>query len=149
MKPLIFKVFLCVFSVGCSANAGFAQRAASGDDHKADVKTATKAALKWLELIDAGKYAESWDEASEFFKTNTPKETWIETLEDLMPQFGENKTRESDGSRFMTKMPGGPDGEYVMLRFSSTFEKKEEATETVTPAKDENGKWRVSGYYIR
>ena len=130
-------------------NSATAQRSASGEDHKSDIKAATKAALKWLELIDKGAYAESWDEASEFFKANTPKKKWVETLEELMPQFGKNLKREADGSRYLTKIPGGPDGEYVMLRFSSVFEKNEDATETVTPAKDENGKWRVSGYYIR
>ena len=46
-------------------------------------------------------------------------------------------------------LPGAPDGQYYVLRYHSSFEKKAEATETVTPMKDEDGHWRVSGYYIK
>ncbi len=49
----------------------------------------------------------------------------------------------------MTSMPGAPDGEYVIIQFESSFANKKSAVETVTPMKDENGVWRVSGYYIK
>ncbi len=141
-------ILISVFIIFLMPNYCLAQRSGQVEGHEADIKAATEAALKWLELIDSAAYAESWDQASAFFKANTPKEKWVETLEGLMPQFGENNKREADGSRYLTKIPGGPDGEYVMLRFNSSFENKEEAVETVTPAKD-GETWRVSGYYIR
>lgn len=50
---------------------------------------------------------------------------------------------------FMTSLPGAPDGEYVVIQFKTSFENKKEAVETVTPKKDKDGKWRVSGYYIK
>ena len=34
-------------------------------------------------------------------------------------------------------------------RFESSFEHKASAVETVTPMKDADGTWRVSGYYIK
>jgi hypothetical protein len=45
--------------------------------------------------------------------------------------------------------PGGPDGTYVVIRFETVFEKKSAAVETVTPMRDPDGVFRVSGYYIR
>jgi hypothetical protein len=45
-------------------------------------------------------------------------------------------------------LPGVPDGEYVVIQFSTVLEKKAAATETVTPMKGPDGHWRVSGYYI-
>ncbi len=129
-------------------NDGSAQNSSRSNDHKAEVKAATKAALKWLKLVDDGLYDQSWEEAAESFKLNTPKETWEETLDSLMPQFGSNQSREVFNSRYLTKMPGGAEGEYVMLRFRSSFEKKEDALETVTPVKD-GDKWRITGYYIK
>ncbi len=46
-------------------------------------------------------------------------------------------------------MPGAPDGEYVVIQYDSSFEHKQAAVETVTPMLDKDGKWRVSGYYIK
>jgi len=42
-----------------------------------------------------------------------------------------------------------PDGEYVVIQYDSSFEHKQSAVETVTPMLDKDGKWRVSGYYIK
>jgi hypothetical protein len=36
-----------------------------------------------------------------------------------------------------------------VIQFSTSFERKGAATETVTPMKDADGQWRVTGYYIR
>ncbi len=44
---------------------------------------------------------------------------------------------------------GAPDGEYVVIQFETSFEHKRSAIETVTPMMDRDGKWRVSGYYIK
>jgi hypothetical protein len=52
-------------------------------------------------------------------------------------------------ARAATELPGAPDGEYVIFQFSTTFEHKRAATETVTPMRDSDGQWRISGYFIR
>ena len=49
----------------------------------------------------------------------------------------------------MTSLPGAPDGEYVVIQFDTSFTNKKVAVETVTPMKDEDGIWRVSGYYVK
>ena len=48
-----------------------------------------------------------------------------------------------------TELPGAPDGEYVVFEFQTRFERKRAAIETVSPMRDRDGQWRVSGYYIR
>jgi hypothetical protein len=50
---------------------------------------------------------------------------------------------------YTTQLPGAPDGEYVVLQYDTSFEHKKTAIETVTPVMDKDGKWRVSGYYIK
>jgi ribosomal protein S17E len=37
----------------------------------------------------------------------------------------------------------------VIIQYDSSFENKKSAVETVTPMLDKDGKWRVSGYYIK
>jgi hypothetical protein len=46
-------------------------------------------------------------------------------------------------------MPGAPDGEYVIIMYASQFENRADATEIVTPVREKDGSWRVSGYDIR
>jgi Protein of unknown function (DUF4019) len=45
--------------------------------------------------------------------------------------------------------PHTPAGEYVRMQYDTTFEKKKDAVETVVPMLDKDGKWRVSGYFIK
>ena len=42
---------------------------------------AVASAQKWLSLVDSGKYAESWDEASGYLKNVMSKKTWVESLQ--------------------------------------------------------------------
>jgi hypothetical protein len=58
-------------------------------------------------------------------------------------------SRELTGSHYATSLPGAPDGEYVVLTFQAKFENKASAIETVTPMKDTDGSWRVSGYFVK
>jgi hypothetical protein len=50
---------------------------------------------------------------------------------------------------YQTSLPGAFDGEYVVIQFETSFENKKSAVETVTPMKDKDGRWRVSGYFIK
>jgi hypothetical protein len=37
----------------------------------------------------------------------------------------------------------------VVLQYQTSFANKKDAVETVTPMRDKDGQWRVSGYYIK
>ncbi len=50
---------------------------------------------------------------------------------------------------FTRTVPGAPDGEYVVIQFDTQFENKAAAVETVTPMREKDGSWRVSGYFIK
>lgn len=52
-------------------------------------------------------------------------------------------------AKYMTSLPGAPDGEYVVIQYKSSFENKKAAVETVTPMRDKYGAWRISGYFIK
>lgn len=117
----------------------------------ADSRTdaAVEAAEAWLGLVDAGKYKESWSEAAPFFKERVGEEEWVKMVSLARTPFGALKSRELMNARYLTSLPGAPDGEYVVIQFKTSFENKAEAVETVTPMKDDKGTWRVSGYYIK
>jgi Protein of unknown function (DUF4019) len=112
-------------------------------------QAAIAAAEKFLALVDAGKYAESWAETSSLFKSQVSQQEWVAKISGLRPFFGAVTQRAVKSSQYLTSPPGAPDGEYVLILFQTTFVKKQHAIETVTPALDQDGKWRVSGYFIK
>ncbi len=52
-------------------------------------------------------------------------------------------------AQYTRTLPGAPDGDYVVIRCETAFQKKKSSVETVTPMKDKDGIWRVSGYFIQ
>ena len=112
-------------------------------------KDALAAAENWLATIDKGEYAESWKEAAEFFKTAVSQDQWVNSLQAIRKPLGKVNSRTVKSTTYKTSLPGAPDGEYVVIQFATSFENKKSAIETVTPMKDKDGKWRVSGYFIK
>ncbi len=110
---------------------------------------ALKSAKAWLALVDSEKYEESWDEAAEYFKGAVPKEQWQQSMQSVRKPIGKNISRKLQSKLYLTSLPGGPDGEYVVIKFDSSFENKKNALETVTPMLDKDGKWRISGYFMK
>jgi hypothetical protein len=110
---------------------------------------ATAAALSWLALVDGGDYAHSWSSASKLFRGSVEESKWVDSVARTRGLFGALQSRKLLSATAAHTLPGAPDGEYCVIRFRSAFEKKAEALETVTPMKDEDGHWRVSGYFIK
>jgi hypothetical protein len=107
------------------------------------------AASSWLALVDSGKYAESWQEAAVLFRNAVSKSQWQSAMHASRDPLGKVISRKVKSTTFKTELPGAPDGQYVVIQYDTSFEHKQSALETVTPMLDRDGKWRVSGYYIK
>lgn len=112
-------------------------------------ESAVKAADFWLTLVDHGGYDKSWEEAAAYFRNAIPKEQWQQTIAAVRKPLGDVITREIHSRDYMTSLPGAPDGEYVVIQFKTSFTNKKAAIETITPMLEQDGTWRVSGYYIK
>lgn len=116
----------------------------------ADAKAAArKAALEWLALVDSEQYSESWTEAASLFRGKVSRSQWASAARSVRGPLGAMESRSFLGAVYKTELPGAPDGKYVVIQYQSSFEKKADAVETVTPLLDNDGRWRVSGYFIR
>lgn len=124
-----------------------ASPAMAADD--ARTTAAIRAAESFLLLLDTGQYGQSWDSAASLFKKQIPKESWMQQVSGLLPAVGMVKNRIITSAEFRTELPGAPDGEYVVIQYRSSFANKESAIETVTPMLDQDGQWRVSGYFLK
>ena len=110
---------------------------------------AEQSAKAWLALVDAGKYGASWSGAAEAFKAAVSQPQWEGALEKARAPLGKVLSRKLKGAKFTREIPGAPAGEYVVIQYDTDFEKKSGAVETITPMKEKDGAWRVSGYYIK
>ena len=113
------------------------------------VATATARAEAWLVLVDEGKYPESWQDAATLFRTAVSREQWATAAGAVRKSYGKPISRKVKSAVFCTSLPGAPDGQYVVIQFETSFEHKKNAIETVTPMMDKDGKFHVSGYYIK
>jgi len=111
-------------------------------------KIAVDAANQWLKLNDDGQYAQGWDLTAELFKKAVGKEIWEKQMIAVREPLGKLVSRKVISKEYLTSLPGAPDGEYVVIKYCTVFENKKETTETVTPMKDKDGQWRVTGYFI-
>jgi len=98
-------------------------------DETAAERDAAAAAEAWLALVDAAQ--------------------WRESLARLHTVFGRTLHRGLSDARYTTSVSGAPDGEYVVMEYAAELERKQEAVETVVAMRDEDGAWRVGGYFVR
>lgn len=110
---------------------------------------AQKVAEAWLALVDGGDYSKSWVESASMFRAAVSEQQWGQSVAAVRAPLGKVVSRTLLKATFATELPGAPDGEYVVIQYTTSFANKKKAVETVTPMKDGDGVWRVSGYYVR
>jgi hypothetical protein len=114
----------------------------------ASVAAAQAAAQAWLALLDAGKYSQSWSTAAKVVQESHPESQWVPHISAIRSRLGAVQSRSLAAESAQSK-PGAPQGEHVVVRFTTHFEHKADAAEIVTLRKDSDGQWRVEGYSIK
>ena len=119
---------------------------------------ALRAAHDWLAVVDGGDYEESWSAAAAYVKgaigqarhpCNGPQRSTASAGRWIFTAVGAVLARDRNSATHATELPGAPDAEYVVIQFTTAFENKRAAIETVTPMLDDDGVWRVAGYFIK
>jgi len=141
---LSIRAIVALVLVGISAVSSFPAAAEEKPE-----ELARQAALAWLDLCDAGKYAESHEQAALYFRNATTADDWQRSLHAVRDPLGHVLSRKLKSATYTKALPGAPDGEYVVIQFDTAFEHKASAIETVTPERESDGKWRVAGYFIK
>lgn len=140
MKRIKLMIGLTVLAL--ALQVGIAQ---SNEEYKAK---AVLVAEQWLELVDQSEYEQSWDQTSSFFREAVSVNEWIAALQSTEKMFGKVESRSVQSSTYLNSLPNAPEGEYVVILFEAKLKNGKNVTETVTPMLDEDGEWRVAGYYI-
>lgn len=112
-------------------------------------KLAKDSAIKWLKMVDDSRFVDSWKYASKIFRQSVQQEQWITMINSARNPLGKQVSRQFYRSLYTKKLPGVPDGEYVIIEFNTVFENKTGAIETVTSKLEDDGIWKISGYFIK
>lgn len=113
-----------------------------------DTQAAETAARTWLALIDGNDFAASWQQAAGQFKAAISQQQWLAALQQARSPLGKLQSRVFASAIPVHSLPGVPDGDYVVIHYRTHFDHRANATETVTPQREADGTWRVSGYFI-
>jgi hypothetical protein len=110
-------------------------------------KEARAAALHWLHLVDAGDYAQAYEEEPARLRASTTDAQFIRSMEGRRVPFGRVLSRKFIGAAFTRKLTGSPDGRYESILFRTSFEHKTLAAERVILT-HEARQWRVVDYRV-
>jgi hypothetical protein len=135
------RLAIALLIIVLSPIAGMAQDSAESQAQASD--------LTWLAMINQGKYAQSWETASDSFQSAMKEEDWQRALDHVRTPLGKVLKRNLSASNYTTSLPGAPDGQYVVTLFSTQFEHKVSAQERVVAKRGRDGSWRVTGYFIQ
>lgn len=113
------------------------------------VNAARLVALDWLAVVDAGNAAGSWNSAGKRFQETMTQDQWAQALAQSRGTFGPLKQRAMHDAQTQVEFPGQPPGDYALIQFRASFEKRESAVETLSLLRGPDGKWQVIGYSIR
>ena len=144
----LFALSLAVAIVACSAYAAD-DTGSTPAPFVLDTTPAMNVAQSWLAYIDAGRFAESWDDSAVYFREAVPKVQWETTLASARGPLGVTISRKLRSATYTRTLPDAPEGEYVVIQYDTRFENRPQAVETVTPMREKNGTWKVAGYHIR
>ena len=110
-------------------------------------KEARAAALQWLQLVDAGEYAQAYEEEPARLRAATTGAQFMRSMEGRRVPFGRVLSRKFIGAAFTRKLTGSPDGRYESILFRTSFEHKALAAERVILT-NEARQWRVVDYRV-
>ncbi len=116
-------------------------------EKRAREKAARLAALHWLQLVDAGDYAQAYEEEPARLRASNTEAQFIRSMEGRRAPFGRVLSRTFIGAAFTRKLTGAPDGRYESILFRTSFEHKALAAERVILT-DESRQWRVVDYRV-
>jgi len=140
--------WLYVAVLGCLIVAPSVYAQAS-DTAATAVSAAQGAAQAWLKLVDDQHYDQSWDSAAAVFRSAVTKPQWVGAVKEGRAPFEPLGERALIAANYTTQLPNVPPGQYVVIQYRAKAGHGKTVVETITPAREKDGRWRVAGYYIR
>ena len=144
-RAFVFPACLClILFQACAMHRSVSKSQAEKRDREKETRAA---ALHWLQLVDAGNYAQAYEEEPARLRASTTEAQFNRSMEGRRAPFGKVLSRKFIGAAFTRKLTGSPDGQYESILFRTSFEHKKVAAERVILAY-ESSQWRVVDYRV-
>ncbi|MDQ2963356.1 MAG: DUF4019 domain-containing protein [Pseudomonadota bacterium] len=130
-----------------AALAGMPAAADEESDRAAAVTAAKEEAMHWLDALDAGRHAESWNDAAAVMKDGRNQQDWIRDVAHPRESFGKSVMRELQRAEFSTTVRGAPSGKYVTVIYLTQFARAPPVYETILLTLEDDH-WRIAGYSV-
>jgi len=114
-----------------------------------DDRSAIAAGEKWLALIDSGKAGAAWDLSSKQLQSSVTRAKFIAAIGDVRKPLGKLEERTAERFARSHRLPGAPEGDYVIVEYTARFPKGKKLQEQLVWSIEESDVWRVAGYYYR
>ena len=114
-----------------------------------DLRNGIAAANAWLNLVDQGKYENSWEAGALSFQFTITKKEWDKALENIRKPLGTVVSRQLLEQRVAYNPKGLPKGEYLVLYYKTAYSNRADANELLTLQKQSTGQWKVLTYHVR
>lgn len=108
---------------------------------------ARDAALRWLAMLDAGQYGKAYQARPPRLKAGGSEQQFIQWARFKRYPLGRARSRQFLKVVHTHQILGSPDGNYQIMAFKSSFDRKVNAAEMVVVT-SETGHWQVSGYRV-
>ena len=148
-KPIAILFAGAMLLAGAAQARQAADAATPAQATAATTAAATESATRWLALTDSARWAESWEEMAPAAQAMVTRANWTSTLPSVRDPLGAVKARKLQSATFTNAMPGAPAGDYVLIQYVTEFANKPQSMETVVPMLLPDGRWKVSGYFVR
>ena len=109
---------------------------------------ASKAAEDYVRLLDNGKYAESWTQSAKLFQQTISQNEWKTALELARKRLGGVKSRSLKDIRTAFDPKGLPAGAYMVVIYTTNFDRAPNTEELLTLMRESNGQWKVLTYQV-
>ena len=133
---LLFALFLAALT-GCQG----------GDTAEKSKADATNAASQWLAMVDQGKYADAWNDAADAIKKAGNQQQFAEAMRAQREPMGKVTRRALEASQYAKNPQNFPPGEYVELKYKSSFQNAPSVEELLQLVKTSDGSWKVGAYF--
>lgn len=148
LAPLLVALSCAGPAGPAAAEAGTDATSAANGSAAGAIAAATEESDRWLELLDHGKFADSWTAAAVVLQEAMSQKEWVDGMASRQPKLGRLIMRERKAASYSRTLRGAPSGDYVTVTYLTKFEKAPLVEETLAVAKDAIGQWRVAGYDI-
>lgn len=110
---------------------------------------AVQAAVMWLQKVDGKQLQQAYDSSGKLMRGAVTFEKWSAAVTGVRDKLGIVQARDLSNVTAHESFPGVPKGDYMVVVFKTKFAQKPDSKETLSFQREDDGQYRVIGYFVQ